>query len=92
MGPVSLVSCHQQMLDLSLLLQCWTGGGGWGPMDRLADVLECSWESLFLKSSGIRPNLLVTRERLLYADHVRYVWSRAICELSVENVLIRFPL
>jgi hypothetical protein len=28
----------------------------------------------------------MTRERLLYIDHVRYVWSWTICELSMECV------
>jgi hypothetical protein len=32
---------------------------------------RCSGESLFLGSSGIRPNLSVTHERLLYVDHMR---------------------
>jgi hypothetical protein len=31
--------------------------------------------------------LLMTSERLLYVDCVRYVWSRAICGLSVGYVL-----
>jgi hypothetical protein len=31
-------------------------------------------------------HLLHICERLLYVDHVRYVWSRAICGLSVESV------
>jgi hypothetical protein len=46
----------------------------------------CGRESLFLGSSGICQNLLATRERLLYVDHVRYVWSSAIRRLSVESV------
>jgi hypothetical protein len=37
-------------------------------------------------SSSIRPTLLRTRERLLYTDHVRYVWSRVIRGPSVECV------
>jgi hypothetical protein len=47
----------------------------------------CSRESLFLRSNGIHPNLLVTHERLLYVDHVRYVWSGAIHRSSVESML-----
>jgi hypothetical protein len=43
---------------------------------------QLGWEvesgALFLESSSIRPMLLMTCERLLYVDHVRYVWSRAI--------------
>jgi hypothetical protein len=42
--------------------------------------------ALFLESSSIRPTLLMTHERLLYAVHVRYVWPRAIRGLSVECV------
>jgi hypothetical protein len=34
---------------------------------------ECSQESLFLRSSKIHSNLLVTHEKLLYADYVTYV-------------------
>jgi hypothetical protein len=43
----------------------------------------CSQESLLLESSRIHLNLLVTHERLLYVDHVRYVWSMVIRGLSV---------
>jgi hypothetical protein len=42
--------------------------------------------ALFLGSSGIRPNLSVTHERLQCVDHVRYVWSMVIRGLSVECV------
>jgi hypothetical protein len=42
--------------------------------------------ALLLKSSGIRPNLSVTHERLLCVDHVRYVWSGTICRLSMGCV------
>jgi hypothetical protein len=48
------------------------------------------WEvesgALFLESSSIHPTLLMTHEMLLYADHVRDVWSRAIREPSVRCV------
>jgi hypothetical protein len=37
-----------------------------------------SWEQC------ICPTLLTTSERLLYADHMRYIWSMAIREPSVE--------
>jgi hypothetical protein len=40
--------------------------------------------SFFLGSSEIHPNLLATHKRLLCVDRVRYVWSGAICGLSVE--------
>jgi hypothetical protein len=42
--------------------------------------------ALFLESSGIRLNLLVPHKRLLYVDHMRYVWSWTIRGLSVESV------
>jgi hypothetical protein len=42
--------------------------------------------ALFLKSSGIRPNLSATHERLLCVDHVRYVRSGIIRGLSVGCV------
>jgi hypothetical protein len=47
---------------------------------------ECSQEFLFLESIEIHTNLSATRERLLDVDRMRYVWSRAICELSIENM------
>jgi hypothetical protein len=47
---------------------------------------RCSRESLFLRSCEIHPNLLSTREKLLYADYVRYIWSGSICGSSVESV------
>jgi hypothetical protein len=50
---------------------------------RARDVIG---NSFFSGSSGIRPNLLVTHERLLYVDHVRYVWSETIRRLSVGCV------
>jgi hypothetical protein len=56
-------------------------------MDQLVSVLWIVSGALFLGSSGIHPNLSVARERLLYVDHVRYVWSMAIRGLSVESVL-----
>jgi hypothetical protein len=40
----------------------------------------------FFGSSGIHPNLSMTHEWLLYIDHVRYIWSMAIHELSVKYV------
>jgi hypothetical protein len=59
---------------------------GYGPADRSVDVLWIVSGALFLRSSGIHPNLLVSHERLLYMDHVRYVWSSVICGLSMESV------
>jgi hypothetical protein len=48
---------------------------GNGLAGRLAGLLWIVLGALFLKSSGIRPNLLESHEGLLYVDHVRYVWS-----------------
>jgi hypothetical protein len=31
-------------------------------------------------------------ERLLCTDRMRYIWSETICGLSMESVLVRFPL
>jgi hypothetical protein len=42
--------------------------------------------STFSREQCIRPTLLMTRERLLYLDHVAYVWSRVIRGPSVESV------
>jgi hypothetical protein len=39
--------------------------------------------STFSREQCIYPTLLMTRGRLLYVDHVRYVWSRTIRGLSV---------
>jgi hypothetical protein len=52
-------------------------------MDRSADVLGIMSGASFLRSSGIRPNLSATRERLPCVDHMRYVWSGTIHGLSV---------
>jgi hypothetical protein len=48
--------------------------------------LEVELETLFSLELCMRPTLLMTSERLLYADHVRYIWSRDICGSSVESV------
>jgi hypothetical protein len=45
----------------------------------------CNRESLFLRSSVIGPNLSVTHKRLLYMDHVRYIWPRDICRPSIKS-------
>jgi hypothetical protein len=42
--------------------------------------------STFSREQCICPTLLMTRERLLCVDHVRYVWSRTIHRLSVGCV------
>jgi hypothetical protein len=39
-----------------------------------------SWEQC------IHPTLLMTHERLLYADHVRYIWLRVERGPSMESV------
>jgi hypothetical protein len=57
---------------------------------RVPWATQPSWvvesRALFLISSSICPMLLMTRERLLYTDHVRYVWSMVKHRSSVENV------
>jgi hypothetical protein len=55
-------------------------------MDWSAGVPLIVSGALFLRSSVIRPNLSVTHEKLLCIDHVRYIWSMAICGLSVGSV------
>jgi hypothetical protein len=55
-------------------------------MDRSAGVRGIVSGALFLESNEIRPNLSVIHERLLYVDHVRYVWSGTIRGLSVGCV------
>jgi hypothetical protein len=42
--------------------------------------------STFSQEQCICPTLLMTHKRLLYANHVRYVWSGVICGPSVESV------
>jgi hypothetical protein len=42
--------------------------------------------STFSREQYICPTLLTTHERLIYVNHVRYVWSRAIHGLSVGCV------
>jgi hypothetical protein len=56
------------------------------PTDRSAGVLWIVSGTLFLRSSGIHPNLSTSHEGLLYVDHVRYVWSWTICGPSAESV------
>jgi hypothetical protein len=58
----------------------------YGPVNRSADMLWIVLGVLFLRSSGIHQNLSVTHERLLFVDHVRYVWLRGIRGPSVESV------
>jgi hypothetical protein len=87
MDPVSLVACHRKKLGLSLLLYWFAWERHWyRPTDRSADVLWIVSGAFFLGGSGIRPNLLVAHERLLYVDHVRYTWLMAIRILSMESV------
>jgi hypothetical protein len=87
MGLVSLVAFHQQVLGLGTLLQwlCWErnwGRSSWPP----SRVQRWCREHFFSQKQCIRPTLLTTRERLVYADHARYVWSRVIHRPSVECV------
>jgi hypothetical protein len=48
--------------------------------------LRVGVRSTFSQEQCIYPTMLMTHKRLLYADHVRYVWSGAIRGLSVECV------
>jgi hypothetical protein len=88
MSLVNLVACHRQKIDLSLLLHRLCGGEklNGDPQIGQPTCWGCSQESLFLRNSGIHPNLSVTHERLLDVDHVRYIWSRVIHGPSVESV------
>jgi hypothetical protein len=45
--------------------------------------------STFPREQCICPTLLMTRERLLYADHVRYVWSLS---MGCMWCVVGFPL
>jgi hypothetical protein len=85
--PVNLAACHRQKLGLSLLLHwlAWRETG-YGPADRSASVLWIMSGSLFLCSSGIRPNLSASYKKLICVDHMRYIWSRVIHGPSVESV------
>jgi hypothetical protein len=56
-----------------------------GPTDRSVG-LRGGVGSTFSQEQCICPTLLMTHERLLYADHVRYVWLRVIRGSSVECV------
>jgi hypothetical protein len=65
MGPVSLVAYHRQKFGLSLLLHWLAWETNWvqthgSIIQRAVDCVG----SLFLMSNGIRPNLLMTHERL----------------------------
>jgi hypothetical protein len=59
---------------------------GYRPTNWSASVMGIVSGALFLRSSGIRPNLSVTHERLLCIDHTRYVWSGTIRGLSMGCV------
>jgi hypothetical protein len=49
-------------------------------------------ESTFSWEQCICSTLLMTHERFLYVDHVRYIWSGTIRGLSVGCVLVRFSV
>jgi hypothetical protein len=49
-------------------------------------VVKSECYTFFLGSTGIRPNLSVTCERLTCIDRVRYVWAGTIRGLSVGYV------
>jgi hypothetical protein len=58
---------------------------GYGPTDRTAGMLWIMSGAFSLGSSD-SVTLSTTHERLLYTDHMRYIWLRAIRETSVENM------
>jgi hypothetical protein len=87
MGLVSLVVSCQQELDFSPLpFGCCGREAGYGPTDRMAVVLWIVSGALLLGCSGSIQICWRLYEMLLYADHVRYVWSWTICGLSVGSV------
>jgi hypothetical protein len=46
----------------------------------------CLWLPRIHSGVGACFDLVGTSERLLYAYHVRYVWSRTLCGLSMESI------
>jgi hypothetical protein len=58
----------------------------YGPVGWLAGVLWIMLGALFLRSNEIRPNPSMFHKRLLYVDHVRYIWYWIIRRLGVESV------
>jgi hypothetical protein len=74
------------VLGLSTLLSSCVGRETEvGPVGHSAK-LRVGVRSTFSQEQCIYPTMLMTHERLLYADHVIYVWSGAIRGLSVECV------
>jgi hypothetical protein len=87
MGTVSLVVGCQQELDFSpLLFGCCGREARYGPADRMTVVLWIVSGALLLGCSGSVQICCRLYERLLYVDHMRYVWSWTIHGLSVESV------
>jgi hypothetical protein len=83
--PSSLSSTHGWCKPITLMAVREEKMGG-DPRISPPSCWGCSWESFFLGSNGIHPNLLVTHERLLYTDYARYVWLRTICGPRVKSV------
>jgi hypothetical protein len=85
MGLVSLVTCHRQKPGLSLLLHWLVSKRNWvrtrWSVSRHA--VDCVG-SLFLKSSGIHPNLSVTRERLPRTGTAYRKHTSDVCGLVCE--------
>jgi hypothetical protein len=82
----SSLSSTEAWLNPTASLLCGGEKLGGDPHISQAVCWGCSRESLFLGSSGIHPNQSATHERLLYVDHMRYVWSRSIHGSSMESV------
>jgi hypothetical protein len=87
MGAVSLLASCQQKLGFSTLLQWFFFGreAGNKPADHSVGLRVVSGALLF-RSSGFVQIYWWLHERLLYVDHVRYVWSRSIHGPSLKSV------
>jgi hypothetical protein len=87
MGPVSLVvGCQQELGFSPLLFGCCGREAGYGPADRMIVVLWIVSGALLLGCSGSVQICWWLYERLLYVDHMGYVWSWTIRGLSVESL------
>jgi hypothetical protein len=75
--------------DAWLCPHCFNGWLGretvYRPADRSADVLWIMSGALFLGSSGPAQLCWWLRKRLLYVDHMRYVWSSVTCWLDFST-------
>jgi hypothetical protein len=87
MGPVTLVVGCQRKLDFSHYFIGYYGReAGYGPADQSTGVLWIMLGALLLRGSGSVQICWWLCKRLLYVDHVQYIWLKAICGPSVESV------